>query len=99
MPTRTKTKGDENPAQTLLTALALAPVDGDQPYLPPQLSRPDYRGIPFGRWLDLFLEYALSLVRAKKRKESYAICQAARDSIVFATTEDTFLIHVTWACT
>ncbi len=73
-------------------------MDGEQPYLPPQLSRPDYRGIPFSNWLDIFLEYALSLVRAKKRKESYAICQAARDSIVFATTEDTFLIHVTWAC-
>ncbi|KAH8880755.1 TPR-like protein [Thozetella sp. PMI_491] len=74
----------------------LAPTDGES-FLPPQLSRRDYRGIPFSEWLDIFLEYALSLVRDKKRKESYAVCQAARDSVVFATREDTFLIHVAWA--
>lgn len=57
----------------------------------------DYRGLQFGVWLDIFLEYSLCLAKAGRIKESYEICEAAKDSIVFfQSREDMFLIHVCW---
>ncbi|KAF0315356.1 RNA polymerase III transcription factor tfiiic [Colletotrichum asianum] len=57
-----------------------------------------YRGIPFREWLELFLDYAVSLALANRAEEAYQVCEAARDSIVFVNSKDyMFLIHVAWA--
>ncbi|KAI0456188.1 hypothetical protein F5B21DRAFT_513524 [Xylaria acuta] len=57
-----------------------------------------YRGVSFSEWLDLFLEYAISLAHLERFQESYQVCESARDAEVFAKNrEDMFLIHVTWA--
>ncbi|KAK2051703.1 RNA polymerase III transcription factor tfiiic [Colletotrichum caudatum] len=57
-----------------------------------------YHGIPFGEWLELFLDYAISLALANRAEEAYQVCEAARDSIVFVNSKDyMFLIHVAWA--
>jgi general transcription factor 3C polypeptide 3 (transcription factor C subunit 4) len=57
----------------------------------------NYRGIPFSVWLDIFLDYALCLVRYGKHQEAYEICEAAKDAVVFYhSREDMFLIHVCW---
>jgi len=57
----------------------------------------NYRGISFSAWLDIFLEYALCLVRYDRHQEAYEICEAAKDAIVFYhSREDMFLIHVCW---
>ncbi|KAI1176338.1 hypothetical protein F4777DRAFT_547312 [Nemania sp. FL0916] len=57
-----------------------------------------YRGVSFSDWLDLFLEYAVSLAHSEKFQDSYQVCESARDAEVFAKNkEDMFLIHVTWA--
>ncbi|KAL2878668.1 transcription factor TFIIIC subunit tfc4 [Colletotrichum sp. CLE4] len=59
-----------------------------------------YRGIPFGEWLELFLDYAISLALDNRAEEAYQVCEAARDSIVFVNSKDyMFLIHVAWAGT
>lgn len=59
-----------------------------------------YRGIPFGEWLELFLDYAISLALANRAEEAYQVCEAARDSIVFVNSKDyMFMIHVAWAGT
>ncbi|KAI9740756.1 MAG: transcription factor TFIIIC subunit tfc4 [Claussenomyces sp. TS43310] len=60
----------------------------------------NYRGIPFPVWLDIFLQYALCLVRYGRFREAYEICGAARDAVVwYHSREDMFLIHVCWcAC-
>ncbi|KAK7733961.1 transcription factor TFIIIC subunit tfc4 [Cytospora paraplurivora] len=74
----------------------LAPEEGDTT-AQPSLKRSEHRGIPFDEWLDLFLEYAISLARHQKAKEAYLVCQSARDSIVYKSSDNTFLIHVAWA--
>lgn len=57
----------------------------------------NYRGLSFSIWLDIFLEYALCLVRRGKQLQAYEICEAAKDAIVFYhNKEDMFLIHLTW---
>ncbi|KAJ8065552.1 hypothetical protein OCU04_006231 [Sclerotinia nivalis] len=57
----------------------------------------DYRGISFSSWLDIFLEYAICLAKEGNDRESYEICESARDAIVFYhKREDMFLIHVCW---
>ncbi|KAI0165809.1 hypothetical protein GGR57DRAFT_448833 [Xylariaceae sp. FL1272] len=57
-----------------------------------------YRGVPFGEWLELFLEYAISLAHLDRFQEAYKICESARDAEVFAKSkEDMFLVHTTWA--
>lgn len=57
----------------------------------------DYRGITFSAWLDIFLEFAMCLAREGKVRESYEICEAAKDAIVYYhSREDMFLIHVAW---
>ncbi|RFU27016.1 hypothetical protein B7463_g9320, partial [Scytalidium lignicola] len=59
----------------------------------------DYRGISFSVWLDIFLEFAICLARVGRGRDSYEICEAAKDAIVFYhSREDMFLIHVCW-CT
>lgn len=58
----------------------------------------NYRGISFAAWLDIFLGYALCLVRFGREREAYEICEAAKDAIVFYhSREDMFLIHVCWS--
>ncbi|KAI1282496.1 hypothetical protein F5Y07DRAFT_352769 [Xylaria sp. FL0933] len=57
-----------------------------------------YRGVSFGEWLDLFLEYAIGLAHSERFQEAYQVCESARDAEVFAKNrEDMFIIHVTWA--
>ncbi|KAF3770208.1 TPR-like protein, partial [Cryphonectria parasitica EP155] len=63
----------------------------------PVLRRHEHRGIPFDQWLDLFLGYAISLARRQQAQEAYIVCQSARDSIVYKSSDNTFLIHVAWA--
>ncbi len=77
----------------------LAPAEGQEqaPKVPVRILPPDHRGIAFDTWLNIFLEYAFSLVRTGQHRESYIVCHAARDSIIWAATEHTFLIHVAWA--
>lgn len=43
------------------------------------------------------LEYAISLARKQQAQEAYIVCQSARDSIVYKSTDNNFLIHVAWA--
>ena len=76
----------------------LAPVEGqDQTARLPLKFPSEHRGIPFDTWLDIFLNYAFTLVRAGLHREAYVVCHAARDSVVWTSSETTFLIHVAWA--
>ncbi|KAH6636478.1 hypothetical protein F5144DRAFT_611219 [Chaetomium tenue] len=76
----------------------LAPAEGQEQVIRIPVKFPsDHRGISFDVWLDIFLNYAFTLVRAGQHREAYVVCHAARDSIVWTTTESTFLIHVAWA--
>lgn len=74
----------------------LAPVEGETT-AEPVLHRHEHRGIPFDKWLDLLLEYAVSLAQRQQAQEAYIVCQSARDSIVYKSSDNTFLIHVAWA--
>lgn len=76
----------------------LAPVEGQEaaPQLPPAL-RHDHYGIPFEKWLDLLLDYALNLTFANQVEEAYVVLLSARDSVVFKSRDHAFLIHITWA--
>ncbi|CAL3964818.1 hypothetical protein PZA11_002263 [Diplocarpon coronariae] len=54
-----------------------------------------YRGLSFNTWLDIFLELAMCLARLGFPKEAYALCDAAKDCIIWVhSREDMFLIHV-----
>ncbi|KAL3959063.1 hypothetical protein ACCO45_007225 [Purpureocillium lilacinum] len=56
-----------------------------------------HEGIAFDDWLDLFLDYAIGLAIAHRRDEAYQICQAAKDSTVFQSSEHEFAIYVAWS--
>jgi general transcription factor 3C polypeptide 3 (transcription factor C subunit 4) len=77
----------------------LAPAEGEEqaPKIPTKILPPDHRGISFDKWLEIFLEYAFTLVREGKRREAYIVCHAARDSIIWSGIENSFLIHIAWA--
>ena len=77
----------------------LAPPEGQegQPTRVPVRFPPEHRGVSFDVWLDVFLNYAFALVRSGHHRDAYVVCHAARDSIVWTSTESTFLIHVAWA--
>ncbi|KAK4106429.1 TPR-like protein [Parathielavia hyrcaniae] len=76
----------------------LAPVEGQEQTVRLPIRIPtEHRGISFDTWLDIFLNYAFSLVRAGQHHEAYIVCHAARDSIVWTSSDATFLIHVAWA--
>ncbi|KAK0646475.1 hypothetical protein B0T16DRAFT_330624 [Cercophora newfieldiana] len=78
----------------------LAPAEGQEgavSKVPTKILPPDHRGISFDKWLEIFLEYAFTLVRAGKRREAYVVCHAARDSIIWSGIDNTFLIHIAWA--
>ncbi|AEO69190.1 uncharacterized protein THITE_71589 [Thermothielavioides terrestris NRRL 8126] len=76
----------------------LAPAEGQEQAARLPLKFPsEHRGIPFDTWLDIFLNYAFALVRSGRHREAYAVCHAARDSVVWTSAETTFLIHVAWA--
>ncbi|CAN8096486.1 unnamed protein product [Discula destructiva] len=109
-PQETRGTGEDAQAETAgpqgqgeLTAMAerlqknLAPREDDEGTAEPVLRQHDHRGIPFDQWLDLFLEYAISLARKQRAEEAYIVCQSARDSIVYKSTDNNFLIHVAWA--
>lgn len=54
-----------------------------------------YRNVEFAAWLDLFLEYALSLARADRIKEAYDVCDAAlAANVFFENPEDKFLANI-----
>jgi general transcription factor 3C polypeptide 3 (transcription factor C subunit 4) len=76
----------------------LAPVEGQEQTVRLPIKFPtEHRGIPFDTWLDIFLNYAFTLVRAGQHREAYVVCHAARDSVIWTSSETTFLIHVAWA--
>lgn len=59
----------------------------------------DYRGISFTVWLDIFLEYALLLATYGNMRESYEVCEATKDAVVFYhNRESLFLTHVCYCC-
>ncbi|RKF80761.1 Transcription factor tau subunit sfc4 [Golovinomyces cichoracearum] len=92
----------ETPLDSDLTAMAERLSRGlgaeSQENSPDKIEIPkDYRGISFSTWLDIFLEYALCLARNGNAHESYEICEAAKDAIIFYhSREDMFLIIVAW---
>jgi hypothetical protein len=59
--------------------------------------RREHRGIPFDEWLDIFLEYALDLAFTDQIDEAYTICMSAKDSVVYKSKENAFLIQITHA--
>ncbi|KAK4157122.1 hypothetical protein C8A00DRAFT_12022 [Chaetomidium leptoderma] len=76
----------------------LAPIEGQEHMVRLPVKFPsEHRGIAFDTWLDIFLNYAFTLVRAGQHREAYVVCHAARDSVVWTSSETTFLIHVAWA--
>ncbi|KAL8367320.1 hypothetical protein RB595_009173 [Gaeumannomyces hyphopodioides] len=87
-----------NLAKRLHSKLAPAEAEGEEQPTPQQLDRHEHRGIPFDDWLDLFLEYAVGLARQGRTGDAYAVCQSARDSIVYNKARDSMmLIHLAWA--
>ncbi|KAH6661145.1 hypothetical protein BKA67DRAFT_76467 [Truncatella angustata] len=57
-----------------------------------------YRNVEFSEWLDLFLEFALSLAYSGRIKESYDVCDAALAANVFFENPDQkFLANITKA--
>lgn len=82
----------------MLTCAALMPQQGPDGQEGP--ARPDskeYQGISFGNWLDLFIDYAISLAAEGQYDEAYRVCEAAKDSTVFTVDEDnTFFIYIAW---
>ncbi|CAD6499504.1 BgTH12-03616 [Blumeria graminis f. sp. triticale] len=92
----------ETPLDSDLTAMAERLTKGlgadSQDAPPTNVDIPqDYRGISFNTWLDIFLEYALCLARNGSAHESYELCEAAKDAIVFYhSREDMFLINMGW---
>ncbi|KLU83519.1 hypothetical protein MAPG_02577 [Magnaporthiopsis poae ATCC 64411] len=85
-------------AKRLHSKLAPAEAEGEEQPTPQQLDRHEHRGIPFDDWLDLFLEYAVGLARQGRTSDAYAVCQSARDSIVYNKARDSMmLIHLAWA--
>ncbi|KAI6598929.1 hypothetical protein MCOR08_006065 [Pyricularia oryzae] len=84
-------------AKRLHNTLAPVETEGEEA-VPQKIERQEHRGIPFNDWLDLFLEYAISLARQQRIGEAYAVCQSARDSIVYGKAKDSLmLIHLAWA--
>ncbi|KAM0281304.1 hypothetical protein ACHAQH_003572 [Verticillium albo-atrum] len=76
----------------------VAPTQGEEGRAHVPSDDDGHRGIPFGEWLELFLDYAISLALEGRGDEAYQVCEAARDSIVFVNSKDyMFLIHVAWA--
>ena len=70
----------------------LETAQGDQIVVPTQ-----YCGINFRVWLELFLEYALTLAQGGSILSSYEIIAAAYHANVFYHSSDSlFLIHVCW---
>ncbi|EJT72679.1 hypothetical protein GGTG_09538 [Gaeumannomyces tritici R3-111a-1] len=87
-----------NLAKRLHSKLAPAEAEAEEQPTPQQLDRHEHRGIPFDDWLDLFLEYAVGLARQGRTGDAYAVCQSARDSIVYNKARDSMtLIHLAWA--
>lgn len=56
-----------------------------------------HRGISFDDWLDIFLDYAIGLAVHQRQQEAYQVCEAAKDSTVFQSSEHDFLIYVAWS--
>lgn len=55
----------------------------------------NYRGLEFNVWLDMFMELAMCLAKHGFSNEAYALCDAAKDCIIWVhSKEDTFLIHL-----
>ncbi|KAL7928836.1 RNA polymerase III transcription initiation factor complex [Trichoderma chlorosporum] len=57
----------------------------------------NHQGISFDDWLDLFLDYAIGLSLAHRREEAYQVCESARDSTVFQSSQHNFAIHMAWS--
>jgi len=42
-----------------------------------------YRGLDFGIWLDIFLQYAICLTKYEDPQVAYNVCKSAKDANVF----------------
>ncbi|RDL40531.1 uncharacterized protein BP5553_00510 [Venustampulla echinocandica] len=63
----------------------------------PKVVPTEYRGISFQSWLDILMEYAICNARNGNTRESYEVCNAAKDAIIYYhSPEDMFLIHLCW---
>ncbi|KAI9741008.1 MAG: transcription factor TFIIIC subunit tfc4 [Cirrosporium novae-zelandiae] len=72
--------------------VSIAPTD-EAPFTIPNT----YKGVPFEKWLDIFLEYALRLTNDGKVDAAYKIISEAIDAnIFFFNPSAMFLIHVCW---
>ncbi|PYH96394.1 TPR-like protein [Aspergillus ellipticus CBS 707.79] len=57
----------------------------------------DYHGIRFEEWLDMFLQYALTVAAQGESDEAYDTLAAAADaSVWYHSKPDTRMIHVCW---
>ncbi|KAI9668670.1 MAG: transcription factor TFIIIC subunit tfc4 [Trizodia sp. TS-e1964] len=57
----------------------------------------EYRSTPFSLWLDIFLEYAMCLIKQGQKEEAFQVCISARDSTAFYNSPaSAFRIHVCW---
>lgn len=82
MPEKIRPKGPLAQAEDLAMRLRSTLADGDG-NLPPLPMPGDYRGISFGEWLDIFLEYALLLASNGEKDEAFEAIGAASDASVY----------------
>ena len=72
--------------------LTLETASGDQIVIPT-----DYCGIHFHVWLEIFLEYALTLAQGGNILSSYeTIAAAFHANVFYHSPESIFLIHICW---
>lgn len=60
----------------------------------------EFCGIHFVAWLDVFLEYSLTLAKCNYMQAAYDIISSTLNANIFYHSPDSvFLIHVCWFCT
>ncbi|RDW70656.1 tetratricopeptide repeat protein [Aspergillus mulundensis] len=92
-------KGDSNSLMDELQEMANRLQEALAPNEEPSQSKipKDYHGISFDAWLDLFLQYALTVAGQNEPAETYDTLGAAADaSVWYHSKTSTRLIHVCW---
>lgn len=57
----------------------------------------EFRAMKFQSWLDIFLEYALTLAKCDNVKAAYEVILSASNANVFYhSSQCMFIIHVCW---
>ncbi|CAG8972020.1 hypothetical protein HYALB_00008305 [Hymenoscyphus albidus] len=58
----------------------------------------DFKGRSFDQWLDIFMEYAICFAKQDKQRDSYEICTAMKDCVVwYHSSTSIFLVHLCWS--